>query len=115
MDKYHVEFEYNGMKYTNVNLHTDVANGSKAIEGNNNRQNYNNKFTTIASNTIKDDNGNSTGKALNEANSETGTLYYRTNQKYQSSIIYGDKSIYEGTSVSGKQEILKHTDMIYII
>ena len=90
------------MKYTNVNLHTDVANGSKAIEGNNNRQNYNNKFTTIASNTIKDDNGNSTGKALNEANSETGTLYYRTNQKYQSSIIYGDKSIYEGTSVSGK-------------
>ncbi len=74
----------------------------KAIEGNNNRQNYNNKFTTIASNTIKDDNGNSTGKALNEANSETGTLYYRTNQKYQSSIIYGDKSIYEGTSVSGK-------------
>ena len=102
LDKYHVEFEYNGMKYTNVNLHTDVANGSKAIEGNNNRQNYNNKFTTIASNTIKDDNGNSTGKALNEANSETGTLYYRTNQKYQSSIIYGDKSIYEGTSVSGK-------------
>ena len=65
-------------------------------------KNYNNKFTTIASNTIKDDNGNSTGKALNEANSETGTLYYRTNQKYQSSIIYGDKSIYEGTSVSGK-------------
>ena len=102
LDKYHVEFEYNGMKYTNVNLHIDVANGSKAIEGNNNRQNYNNKFTTIASNTIKDDNGNSTGKALNEANSETGTLYYRTNQKYQSSIIYGDKSIYEGTSVSGK-------------
>ena len=102
LDKYHVEFEYNGMKYTNVNLHTDVANGSKAIEGNNNRQNYNNKFTTIASNTIKDNNGNSTGKALNEANSETGTLYYRTNQKYQSSIIYGDKSIYEGTSVSGK-------------
>ena len=102
LDKYHVEFEYNGMKYTNVNLHTDVANGSKAIEGNNNRQNYNNKFTTIASNTIKDNNGNSTGKALNEANSEKGTLYYRTNQKYQSSIIYGDKSIYEGTSVSGK-------------
>ena len=102
LGKYHVEFEYNGMKYTNVNLHTDVSNGSKAIEGNNNRQNYNNKFTTIASNTIKDDNGNSTGKALNEANSETGTLYYRTNQKYQSSIIYGDKSIYEGTSVSGK-------------
>ena len=102
LDKYHVEFEYNGMKYTNVNLHIDVANGSKAIEGNNNRQNYNNKFTTIASNTIKDNNGNSTGKALNEANSETGTLYYRTNQKYQSSIIYGDKSIYEGTSVSGK-------------
>ena len=102
LGKYHVEFEYNGMKYTNVNLHTDVLNGSKAIEGNNNRQNYNNKFTTIASNTIKDDNGNSTGKALNEANSETGTLYYRTNQKYQSSIIYGDKSIYEGTSVSGK-------------
>ena len=102
LDKYHVEFEYNGMKYTNVNLHIDVANGSKSIEGNNNRQNYNNKFTTIASNTIKDNNGNSTGKALNEANSETGTLYYRTNQKYQSSIIYGDKSIYEGTSVSGK-------------
>ena len=102
LDKYHVEFEYNGVKYTNVNLHTDVENGSKAIEGDNNRQNYNNKFTTIASNTIKDENENSTGKALNENSTEIGTLYYRANQKHQSSIIYGDQSIYDGTSVSGK-------------
>ena len=102
LDKYHVEFEYNGMKYTNVNLHTDVDNGSKAIEGTNNRQNYNNNFETIGSNTIKDDNGKTTGVAINSSNSKTGDIYYRTIDNHQSGVIYGDESIYSGTSVDGK-------------
>ena len=102
LDKYHVEFEYNGMKYTNVNLHTDVSNGSKAIEGTNNRKNYNNNFETIGSNTIKDDNGKTTGVAINSSNSKTGDIYYRTIDNHQSGVIYGDESIYSGTSVDGK-------------
>ena len=102
LDKYHVEFEYNGMKYTNVKPHVDVVNGSKAIEGTVNREDYNNKFASIISSTVKDANGNSTGKSLSIADAETGTLYYRTNQKYQSTIIYGDKSIYSGDSIGEK-------------
>lgn len=113
LDKYYIEFEYNGVKYRNVKLNADVnvTNASRASEeiasGKQNedstiRQKFNEKFSTITSETTVDANGNSTGKALNAENNEIGKLYYRSPTKYQSSIIYGDSSIYKGTSAEGK-------------
>ena len=44
---YHIEFDYNGMKYTNVIPHLDADNGSKAIEGDDARDKFNDKFKVI--------------------------------------------------------------------
>ena len=114
LDKYYIEFEYNGVKYRNVKLNTDIniANASRASEerasGKSNenseeRQRFNEKFSTITSNTQIDKNNNtSTGKALDSENKEIGKLNYKSLKSHQSSIIYGDKSIYDGTSGEGK-------------
>lgn len=114
LDKYYIEFEYNGVKYRNVKLNTDVniSNASRASEerasGKSNenseeRQRFNEKFSTITSNTQIDKNNNtSTGKALDSGNKEKGELKYKSLKSHQSSIIYGDKSIYDGTSGEGK-------------
>ena len=113
LDKYYIEFEYNGVKYRNVKLNTDIniANASRASEeiasGKSNenseeRQRFNEKFSTITSNTQIDENNTSTGKALDSENKETGKLNYKSLKSHQSSIIYGDKSIYNGTNGEGK-------------
>ena len=113
LDKYYIEFEYNGVKYRNVKLNTDIniANASRASEeiasGKSNenseeRQRFNEKFSTITSNTQIDGNNTSTGKALDSENKETGKLNYKSLKSHQSSTIYGDKSIYNGTSGEGK-------------
>ncbi len=46
LDEYYVEFNYNGLTYTNVVAHTDKNNGSKATEIPNVRENLNNVFKT---------------------------------------------------------------------
>ena len=113
LDKYYIEFEYNGVKYRNVKLNTDanVTNASRASEeiasGKSNenseeRQRFNERFSTITSNTRIDENNNSIGKALDGENKETGKLNYKSPTSHQSSIIYGDKTIYNGTSGEGK-------------
>ena len=111
--KYYVEFEYNGVKYRNVKLNIDptktnvsraseeIASG-KSNENSEERQKFNEKFSTITSNTQIDGNNTSTGKALDSENKETGELNYKSLKSHQSSIIYGDKSIYNGTSGEGK-------------
>ena len=50
LEKYHVEFEYDGLTYQNVTPHIDKDNGSKAAEGDA-RTTFNNKFTEITNNT----------------------------------------------------------------
>ena len=44
---YHIEFDYNGVTYTNVIPHLDADNGSKAIEGDDVRNEFNDKFKVI--------------------------------------------------------------------
>ena len=50
LENYHVEFEYDGLTYTNVIAHPNEDNGSKAIEKNIERQDLNQKFSTISNN-----------------------------------------------------------------
>lgn len=45
LTQYTIEFEYDGLIYQNVVLHSDKANGSKAVEPN--RQTYNDRFVAI--------------------------------------------------------------------
>ena len=111
--KYYVEFEYNGVKYRNIQLNIDptqnnasraseeVASG-KSNENSNERQNFNKKFSTITSDSKIDENNNSTGKALDSENKEKRELNYKSLKSHQSSIIYGDKSIYNRTSGEGQ-------------
>lgn len=72
LDKYYIEFEYNGVKYRNVKLNPDVnvTNASRASEevasgksdeDSSVRQRFNERFSTISSGTQIDSNGESTG------------------------------------------------------
>ena len=47
LNNYYVEFEYNGLIYTNVEPHLDNNNGSKAIEGADARDEFNKGFNYI--------------------------------------------------------------------
>lgn len=51
LNEYYVEFEYDGLTYTNVIAHTDKDNGSKAAENSNVRTNFNNDFAVVEGNT----------------------------------------------------------------
>ena len=102
--KYHVEFEYNGIKYSNVEPQLDIETGSKAIEGNTARTEFNNKFTVITTDkTAIDDNGHTSGGfAKNGAGDVTATdITYQRSGDYASSVIYGDSTIYDGTTYAG--------------
>ena len=102
--KYHVEFEYNGIKYSNVEPQLDIETGSKAIEGNTVRTEFNNKFTVITTDkTPIDENGyTSGGFAKNNVGEISATdIKYQRSGDYSSSVIYGDSTIYEGTTFSG--------------
>ena len=63
LDKYYIEFEYDGLTYTNVIPHTDKNNGSKSAENTDVRTNFNNNFAVVegkSNNTsiTRDDKGN---------------------------------------------------------
>lgn len=47
LGNYYIEFEYDGLIYTNVIPHTDADNGSKAVEPKKERDALNKKFATI--------------------------------------------------------------------
>lgn len=47
LENYHVEFEYNGVTYTNVALNTSKDNGSKAEESEKTRNNFNAQFAEV--------------------------------------------------------------------
>ncbi len=75
----YIEFEYNGMCYTNV-LVKHVENGSKATETQNgkNREDFNNKYTTIENNKAIDTNNKETTLEYSY-NNHTSTLKYNKN------------------------------------
>ena len=77
----YVEFTYNGMSYTNVVVHTDVANGSKSAEGSN-RPTFNEQYAII-----------SKGQSNNSNENKTYDLSYERGD-HASSIILGDNLVY---------------------
>ena len=93
LSSYYVEFEYNGVKYRNVELNAGGGglDSSKAAEEDSVRESFNNKFETITSNTQMDASGNSTGTVVNAG---SATINYNKSGDYESKVNYGSPEAY---------------------
>ena len=112
LDKYYIEFEYNGVKYRNVKLNSDVnvTNASRASEevasgksdeDSSVRQRFNERFSTISSETQIDSNGESTGIVIDaNGNVNSDKISYIKNGNHQSQINYGKNM----TDANGNKE-----------
>ncbi len=98
LENYYIEFEYDGLTYSNVTPHIDKDNGSKAAENPGVRDAFNKEFSTIegASET--------TGVALNESGNVTHELQYNKDAEQHKSTF-----INEGLPV-GQYPITANTD-----
>lgn len=86
LDKYYVEFEYNGVKYTSVVSKLDVENGSKSEEPNSSRKDVNERFEVISGKELKNEqNATTVGQAQNLDNTINYTGSF---EDYSSSINY---------------------------
>jgi len=80
LNNYYIEFEYNGLIYTNVDPHLDHDNGSKAIEGGYARDEFNKGFDYIENGgsqtkgVTKDESGNVVHKLDYDINNHTAVL-----------------------------------------
>ena len=90
LDKYYIEFEYDGLTYTNVVPHTDKNNGSKSAENAQTRTNFNNNFTVVEGKT------SDTSITRDNAGNEKHTITY--NVENHTSSIDKTKSYYEITA-----------------
>ncbi len=101
LDKYYIEFEYNGVKYRNVELKpsAQIPNGSRASEeiasgksdeDSSVRQRFNEKFSTISSGKQIDANGESTGTVIDSnGNVNSNYITYNKTEDYKSTVNYG--------------------------
>ena len=80
---YYIEFEYNGLKYQSVAYHNQ-DNGSKAIEGDTTRDNFNNQYASITGGNAKGT--TTTGYSRNATGTVMNNLTY-TNGKYASELV----------------------------
>ena len=98
LENYYIEFEYDGLTYTNVTPHIDMDNGSKAAENPEVRDTFNKGFSTIegASQT--------TGVALDENGNVAHELTYNKDAEQHTSTL-----INEGLPV-GQYPITANTD-----
>ena len=99
--EYWVEFEYNGVKFRNVELNPDPKDtvGSKASEeiaskkpdeDSTERVQFNERFTTIDAKDQINGNGESTGKVIDKAGTEyPDQISYQSEEQHKSSIQYG--------------------------
>ena len=112
LDKYYIEFEYNGVKYRNVKLNPDVnvtnasraseeVSSGKSDEDSSVRQRFNERFSTISSGTQIDSNGESTGVVIDaNGNVNSDKISYIKNGNHQSQINYGKNM----TEANGNKE-----------
>ena len=112
LDKYYIEFEYNGVKYRNVKLNPDVnvtnasraseeVSSGKSDEDSSVRQRFNERFSTISSGTQIDSNGESTGVVIDaNGNVNSDKISYIKNGNHQSQINYGKNM----TDANGNKE-----------
>ena len=80
----YIEFEYNGLKYQSVAYHNQ-DNGSKAIEGDTTRDNFNNQYASITGGNAKGTT-TTTGYSRNATGTVMNNLTY-TNGKYASELV----------------------------
>lgn len=71
LDKYYVEFEYNGLTYTNVVSHIDKDNGSKSAENSTVREDFNKGFSSVVGGKTSN-----TGVTLDEGGNPKNDLTY---------------------------------------
>lgn len=82
LENYYIEFEYDGITYTNVVPHIDKDNGSKAAENPQTREEFNNGFSTILGN------GDNTGHTLDQnGNKKHDLSYEKDTEKHTSTFI----------------------------
>lgn len=74
LEKYYIEFEYDGLTYTNVVPHIDKDNGSKAAENATVRDSFNKDFSVVEGKT------ENTSITRDSNNNEKYTLSYNLNQ-----------------------------------
>ncbi|MCI8759885.1 MAG: LPXTG cell wall anchor domain-containing protein [Clostridia bacterium] len=84
---YYMEFEYDGLIYTNVPRNVTKDNGSKAAEGQDARQEFNDKFASIEgagklTAVAKDKDGNEQQKFDYEEIDEGRAIQYKNNQQF---------------------------------
>lgn len=71
LDKYYIEFEYDGLIYTNVISHIDKDNGSKSAESSTTRENFNKGFSSVVGGETSN-----TGATLDENGKKKNDLTY---------------------------------------
>ena len=123
LDECYIEFEYDGMTWTNVTPHLDKDNGSKAIEGEN-RDIFNRKFAKVDGSNVNPT--NDTGLQRIEDNGASHELSYtRDKPNYRATVNYDSnwlitadtkKAGYdiEENRVKGKQELKYIKELKYI-
>lgn len=95
----YIEFTYNGMTYTNVVVRTNVANGSKASEGQE-RTKFNEEYSIITK-----------GQSQNSNESKTHDISYDTGD-HTSTLDFGSGIKY---GYSGATKPINYTDEQYLI
>ena len=98
LENYYIEFEYDGLTYTNVTPHIDVDNGSKAAENVEERSAFNRSFNTI------EGTSETAGVALDENGNVAHELQYTKDTEQHTSTL-----INEGLPV-GQYPITANTD-----
>ena len=97
LNDYYIEFEYDGLTYTNVVPHRDRDNGSKAAESSANRNAFNKNFSSVEGKT------ETTGFTRDSNGNEKHQLSYLLNQNEHSSTLInnGQYPITAQTSETG--------------
>ena len=107
---YYIEFEYDGLTYTNVIANINKHNGSKAIENANTRNEFNNKFSIVEGNTentgfTRDVNGNKVHNLSYNINRNAHTATLIKNGQYLITANTQDAQYNIKSHYNGQEEI----------
>ncbi len=114
LDQYYIEFEYDGITYTNVAAKIDMDRGSKASENNQERQTFNNKFSVIDGSSV--DATNNTGLKRIDANdkSEHSLSYTKDAENHRATVNHDESCLITastkgtGDDIETKYDIKEH-------
>lgn len=106
LGNYYVEFEYNGLTYTNVNPYvpsSEASNASKAIEGQAIRERFNKNFSSV------EGRERNSGVTLNEEGNESQALSYDTSEAHKAILINkNDQYPITASTEEAKYSIVDH-------